>query len=107
MENGYENGFATFWSAASVMYESNGELTISPVSCYAVNDEKICLHAQEWMNKSTWAKQAGNFLITDDTSEKKAGMTEEGILNSFGSWTDKQVFENIVVYTWDKEQVLK
>ena len=107
VENGYENGFATFWSAASVMYESNGELTISPVSCYAVNDEKICLHAQEWMNKSTWAKQAGNFLITDDTSEKKAGMTEEGILNTFGSWTDKQVFENIVVYTWDKEQVLE
>lgn len=59
------------------------------------------------MNKSTWAKQAGNFLITDDTSEKKAGMTEEGILNTFGSWTDKQVFENIVVYTWDKEQVLE
>lgn len=39
--------------------------------------------------------------------KRKPGMTEEGILNTFGSWTDKQVFENIVVYTWDKEQVLK
>ena len=45
VENGYENGFATFWSAASVMYESNGGTYDISVSCYAVNDEKyVCMH---------------------------------------------------------------
>ena len=50
-------------------------------------------------------KTGGEFFLLRMTHPKKAGMTEEGILNTFGSWTDKQVFENIVVYTWDKEQV--
>lgn len=57
-------------------------------------------------DKSTWAKQAGIFLLRMNTSENKPGMTGRMYLNTC-SWTDKQVFENIVVYTWDKEQVLE
>ncbi len=79
MENGYENGFATFWSAASVMYESNGGTYDISVSCYAVNDENMsaCTGVDEQIDMG---KTGGEFFLLRMTHPKKAGMTEEGIL---------------------------
>lgn len=108
VENGYKRGFATFWSAASVMYESKGELVISPVSCYSTAEaEKPTLHAQQWMNKEDWARQEGNFLVLDSTSLTKGGVDEEGIISTFGSWSEKQEFGEIIVYTWDEFKTLE
>ena len=107
VENGYEKGFATYWSAASVMYESEGKLTISPVCCYSMNEaEKPTLHVQQWMNKEEWITQEGHFLVLDSTSEAKAGVNVDGIIATFGEWTEMRQFGDITVYTWDEPQTL-
>lgn len=108
VNHGYEKGFATFWSAASVMYESEGNLVISPVSYYSRDGiESASIRAQYWMNKEEWIRQEGNFLITDSVSESKAGLTEAGILDAFGQWSDHQVFEDVNVYLWDEYKTLE
>lgn len=109
VENGYENGFGSYWEAASVMYEADGEVTVCPVIWHPIVEivDSTELVAYKWMNKTEWEQQKGTFLIVDSDSEMQFGINEERIIYTFGEWTEMRKFGNIIVYTWDAPKTLE
>lgn len=108
VENGYENGFASYWEAASVMYEADGEVTICPIIWRPIVEvvDSTELVAYKWMNKTEWEQQEGNFLIVNSDSEMQFGINADRIKETFGQWSDARTFGDIIVYTWDEPQTL-
>lgn len=103
---GYENGFADYWAAASVMYEAEGDVTIAPVisrSIIEIADDSN-LVPFEFMSKKDWEQQRGNFLITGPFAEAQFGITDERILSTFGEWSDVKHFGDVTLYLWHEDK---
>ena len=108
MDYGYENGFADYWTAASVMYEAEGDVTIAPVisrNIVEITDDSN-LVPFEFMSKKEWQKQGGNFLIVGPLAEVQFGITKQGILSTFGQWSDIKHFGDVTLYLWDEDKKL-
>lgn len=108
LANGYEKGFADYWEAASVMYETEGNVTISPVICHNIVEvtEDTSLVAYKWMSKKDWEQQEGNFLIIDSKSEALFGINYDRIISTFGQWSDAIQFGDITLIVWDEDKKL-
>lgn len=104
-ENGYEEGFASYWDAASVMYASHGKLKIEPVICHNIVEvtDDTSLVAYRWMTKKDWEQQDGNFLIVDSESDAQYAINENTILLTFGQYDEKKQFGDITVYLWNEK----
>lgn len=109
VENGYENGFASYWQAASVMYESEEQLTICPVIWHPIVEivDNMDLVAYKFMSKIEWQQQEGNFLVIDSAAEAQFGINADRILATFGQWSDAKQFGDVTVYIWDEDKTLK
>lgn len=108
-EQGYSQGFASFWNAASIMYESKNKLCIAPVIKHniveLVDDNNLV--AYKWMSKREWQEHSGDYIIIDAGAESQFGINEDNIRSTFGAWSEVKRFGDVTVYTFDSDVSLQ
>ncbi|TCQ88018.1 hypothetical protein EC839_106296 [Pseudomonas sp. JUb52] len=87
-QHGLNNGYATFWNANLNALVSRAE--ISPVII-----DSSGIRYFDWLAKSNWKKNGGNFLICD--SEEQAGLA----ISHLGEPNKKYVIDGKILLIWE------
>lgn len=102
VENGYKNGIATYWNAASSVFESKERLNIAPVQLTV--EQKV--DYWKFAAKKDWMSGTVEFFIYTNT-DADALVYRQNAINTFGNPTKEKVIGEQTILLWNPEKSLK
>lgn len=102
VENGYTDGIATYWNAASTVFESKEKLNIAPTQ--GTIDQK--LEYWKFAAKKSWLSGKVQFFIYTNTDTDALGNRQYAI-NTFGEPSSEKVIGKQTILFWDTEKTLE
>lgn len=86
LSNGYKKGFATFWEASAIMYDSDLNITVAPITIGYDNEyPEGIVGGWKWATKDEWLEQKGTFVLFSKTNDN--GIYADKVMESLGQAT--------------------
>lgn len=108
--NGYTKGFATYWATGNIMFESNMQMEVAPITKF-YDDEypQGVIGGWRFATKDEWLYQEGQFIVVENESPFGVpyGITAQEIVDVYGMPSNQVDMGNCIILLYDQGILLK
>lgn len=100
-EKGYQKGFATYWEASTIMFDSQWDMVVAPISVDYGNPDypEGIVGGWQWATKDEWLEQTGTFVVFHKNNPE--GIHADKIIESLGSPTQYTEIDNYGILLYE------